>query len=388
MHQRVSILMFSMSPYTEWVIDKKANRNFHILRALCNDARVDKVISVDFLPHTFRRAVRQRLELRRLRGIGTPMYGGLTNSCRRIDEKLYVYSTIDAVLSTGRFHSGIRKLLECVAIRTPLVIWSYTPLFTEYYESTKADVLVFDAVDNWAEHPSYGSFRNRILSNYQKISSLADVVFTVTQHLAETLFKASRHAEWIPNGVDVDQYSQKLLEPDDLYSIPHPRIGYVGVIQRRVDFTLVRQLADAFPRAHFVFVGPVWPDADIKFVKGLSHVHFLGPKPYDSLPAYLQHMDVGIIPHASGEFVKSMNPMKLYEYLAAGIPVVTTPVSGTELFPGLLHTADNPADFERAITLAMNEKSESQATHRRDAVAPHSWTSRADTMLRRIVQQI
>lgn len=384
----ISIIMFSMSPYTEWAISKKANRNYHIMRGLEHDPRVSSLITVDFLPHTLKRAVREYVDARKLRAFGPQVWRSATSSCYKVSEKLSVLSTVSPVFSQRLFRAEIRSLVRRLSLHQPTVVWSYTPLYTSYFDALPSALRVFDAVDNWAEHPAYASMQERLRENYEIISKTADLIFAVTPYVVEKLFSRSAHAEWVPNGVDVDFYARPQAEPDDLMRIPHPRIGYSGVIQSRIDFTLLQELVSLSPDMHFVFVGPVWPDAKVGELKRSKNVHFLGSKPFDMLPAYLQGFDVGIIPHAHGEFVKSMNPMKLYEYLAAGLPVVMTPVPGAEPFQEVVHIANDATAFGRAVQSALQEHESSDRERRMQSVQQHTWASRVNTMLSRVYSRL
>ncbi len=372
-----------MSPYTEWAIEKKANRNYHVLSQLIKNESIDRVMTIDFLPHTFRRAAKIWIEQHRRENGGEVIYRDATSLCKKVSEKLFVYSTCDPVLSPNRMNKKIRKLADMLHFRNR-VTWSFTPLYADYFGELEEELTVFDTVDNWATHPVYKGFRSRILKNYRYIAANVDRIFTVTQHLKDDLFSNVHGAHYIPNGVDVEHFGSAQPEPTDMAAYRHPRIGYIGVMQSRVDFRLIRDVSARLPNTEWIFVGPVWPDADVRQVQGQSNIHFLGSKPYQQLPAYIQHIDVGIIPHVTDEFVKSMNPLKMYEYLACGKPVVSTPVSGVEMFSGDISVARSADEFAQKIQDTLRTTTPQDAARRKSAVAPHSWERRVSQMLQAI----
>lgn len=380
MEKKISIIMFSMSPYSEWAIEKKANRNYHVLQGLLKDPRIDKILTIDFLPHTFKRSVKNWLRLLSSRPPGTVVERTTTSICSKVSDKLYVYSTVDPLLSQDRMHARINHLAKILGL-APALLWSFTPLYTRYFTKVTAVKRIFDAVDDWSEHPAYAQIKSVLKDNYQILASSADTIFTVTEHIANTLFSGNSKAVCVPNGVDTTFFSTPQAAPADLASLPGKRIGYIGVLQSRIDFNLIAESARTFPDASFPLIGPVWPDADTRPVRGIPNVYFLGKKHYDELPAYAQHLDVGIIPHITSAFVHSMNPLKMFEYLAAGKPVVTTPVSGAEMFAEFVTVAHTPKEFTDGLRTALSQGGRQAAAQRMAAVAPHSWKARVSTML-------
>ncbi|MFC1687730.1 glycosyltransferase [Patescibacteria group bacterium] len=383
MKEKISVVMFSMSPYSEWVIEKKANRNYHVLKQLEKDDRIEKIISVDFLPHTIKRALtsfyKEQIKLK----VGKTVRSDASTRVRKINEKTYVYETVDSVLSTEMLSRKLSEVLDQLKFNNR-VVWSFIPTFIGYYGNVSESVSVFDTVDNWAEHPTYKKIRKRLNRNYEYINENVDVIFTVTEHLLHSLYPHHKNAYYIPNGVDVHHFQDEYDEPKDMQSIPHPRFGYGGVIQNRVDFNMIKHAASTYPEYQFVFVGPVWPDAGDHVVKGMKNVHFLGKKGYDEWPAYLQNFDVGIIPHTIDKFVKSMNPLKMYEYLACGKSVVTTPVSGLSMFKDVVNVAKSGDEFTSILPQALDQNTLELKQKRIEAVRSHSWENRVQMMLKSI----
>ena len=158
----------------------------------------------------------------------------------------------------------------------------------------------------------------------------------------------------------------------------------MGVIQERVDFSLIATLARQRAGMHFLIVGPVWKGAGLTPIGGLKNVHVLGAVPYREIPGILHACDVGIVPHKRDALVASMNPLKIYEFLAAGLPVITTSADDFQALRRGVSVAEDAGAFLRAL-----DASCATAPHRdelRALVADMSWKKRF-TLMWDIVQQ-
>ncbi len=379
--------MFNMSSFQEWE-NGVVNRNFHILKNLLDRPEIGKILAIDYLPFNLRRGFKSYLESQAFGARGKVIYRDFTNRLIRADQsalgrhinKLFIYSTIDSVVSESLAMRSIKRMMRKLDIDQPL-IWSYLPLFVRPFQDITARLKIFDAVDDWRSHSAYENQRDRLEQNYRLISQRADLIFTVAKDL-KLLFDDQPKVHWIPNGVDFDRWQGQFDFPDDLKDKTPPIIGYAGVIQNRIDIKLIKDIAELNPEKSFVFVGMIWPEINKGEFARNKNVYFLGQKPYGDLPRYLTHFHVGIIPHKVDPFTKSMNPLKLYEYLACGLPVVSTPVAGMDMFPDLIRIASDSEYFSQQINEALGEEAEPLRIKRREAVKPHSWPARVGEMLR------
>lgn len=187
----------------------------------------------------------------------------------------------------------------------------------------------------------------------------ADLMFTGGVTLFE--FKKGKHSRIypFPSGVDVPHFRQARNiqeDPADQQSIPHPRLGYAGVIDERFDIELIREAASLRPDWHFVLIGPV-VKVDPAALPQADNIHYLGGKAYQDLPSYMAGWDAAILPFARNESTRFISPTKTPEYLAAGRPVVSTSITDV-IRPyqhlRLVHIADEPESFVNAIEKAMN----------------------------------
>lgn len=387
------LIIFNMSSFQEWE-SGIVNRNFHVLKNLITRPEIGRILAIDYLPFSLKRGLKSYLESQAFGVKGRVIYRDFTNRLVQVDasrlgrhrDKLYAFSTIDSVVSEGLAMRSIVRAVHKIKLERSM-LWSYLPLYTKPFELFKDRLTIFDAVDDWRNHSSYQSQRQKLEHNYTIISEKADCIFTVADDL-RLLFGGKKNVHWIPNGVDYERWQGQANFPDDLVGIPAPIIGYAGVIQHRIDLKLLQQIAEKNPNKSFVFVGIVWPDVDQSKLQKLPNVYFLGQKPYNELPRYITHFHIGIIPHKVDPFTKSMNPLKLYEYLACGLPVVSTPVAGLEMFPGMVRIASDSDYFSQQIDEALATDSQEQRLMRKAAVKPHTWTARVDNMLSVIKSQI
>lgn len=210
--------------------------------------------------------------------------------------------------------------------RDELVIWYYTPMALDVSEGLAADLVVYDCMDELSafQNPPAG-----LIEREDRLFDLADVVFTG----GPSLHAAKRHrhprVHAFPSSIDVTHFGSarsQTTDPTDQAGIAHPRIGYFGVIDERLDGELVAQAAAECPEIHFVMLGPVVKIDPAALPQG-PNLHWLGPKSYVNLPAYLGHWDAGWMPFALNEATRFISPTKTPEFLAAGLRVTSTAVA-------------------------------------------------------------
>lgn len=232
------------------------------------------------------------------------------------------------------------------------ILFLQNPMAIGVAQHVKAKKLVFDAIDNWLVHPQMRQIHNVIEQNYKYVDEHADLIITVSESLLQ-VFKSNIKKFWVSNGVDIEYFS-KAIKKD--ISCERIKIGYVGKIQERVDFNLVEKCLIQFPSIDFIFVGPILAQKQdvTKLQKKYHNIFFTGDVHYSSLPKHMQKFDLAIIPHTIDEFTASMNPLKLYEYLAAGKPVITTKVAGVENISNYVYVVNDENDFLRNISNVVN----------------------------------
>lgn len=388
--QPKDVVFLSMSTFREWQ-DGIVNRSRHVLHELQRQGAVGRILCVDFPPRTMKGVARRFFRDRNIGG--RRVAGGLGWTLKVVNNDQIecgveevvggkmgevVVLTVHWMFKERQLRTIVRRCVEQLGFSGP-ILWSYNPLLSSFFAEDLFSKKVFDAVDDWRRHPAYLKDEMRLNAAYNAIGQDADVIFTVSKKLTGIFPSGKTH--WVHNGVDVAYFQKPQAEPEELRRIPHPRIGYVGVIQSRLDFSLVRRVAQALPDYHFVFCGWVWDEVkpDVAALSALPNVHFLGRKEYAVLPAYVQHFDVGIIPHKVDALTESMDPLKLYEYLACCKPVVATsvPLSVQNDFVMRAHDASSfGASLQRAVVTAR-----AYTCDAKNLAREHGWTSRVAGML-------
>lgn len=231
------------------------------------------------------------------------------------------------------------------------VDWYYSPMALGFSRHLRPIATIYDCMD---ELSAFLGAPRALQARERELFERADLVFTGGQSLYEA--KRDRHPAVIafPSSIDVEHFGRARAaqdDPADLAALAHPRIGYFGVIDERIDLDLIAGIADARPDWQIVMVGPVVkisPDS----LPRRANIHYLGSKPYDALPDYIAGWDVAIMPFARNEATRFISPTKTPEYLAAGRPVVSTAIADV-VRPygerGLVSIADTPAQFVAAI---------------------------------------
>jgi len=248
------------------------------------------------------------------------------------------------------------------------------PRFVPLIEQVKADKIILRLTDNVAEFEHSPKVINQLI---KKGIKQADQVIVTSKPLIEIMQEkyAATNVSYIPNGVDYSHFATESssIQPDDLKNIPKPRVTYIGAIENWFDCDLLAEVSHAMPEVSFIIIGPV--RTDISKVENLPNVHFFGPKPYRELPNYLHHSDVGAIFFKRIPLIESVSPIKLYEYMAAGLPVVS--IEWNELkslnSPALL--ASGKDEFISALNKALTE-TKNEWVYNKAYAKNNSWKER------------
>ena len=283
---------------------------------------------------------------------------------------------INARILGRQINAALRRLP-----RQPTQLWLFTPDIPEVIERLNSERVVYYCVDDFA---AFSGFNQKLLERLERQTMAAsDVVITTSPRLHEPRRLQHPSVHLVPHGVDFAHFAsaQHLpveAVPCDLKAIPGPIFGFMGLISDYVDLGLIAQAARRRPEWSFVFLGDV--RCDTNAVDGLSNVHLLGGRPYEQLPAYCRGIDVGLIPFKMNRLVRSVNPIKLREYLAAGLPVVSAPLQTVLDYAPAVLTAETLAEFIPACEQALQLAAGTDAHNRQEMVMAESWQSRVDRL--------
>jgi glycosyltransferase involved in cell wall biosynthesis len=256
----------------------------------------------------------------------------------------------------------------------------------DYLKHCRDKFLIYDAMDDWAAFSD--SIDSRLIDNENALVERADLVLAVSRKLYDRHRKLNKNTRLIPNGVDTDYFCKALeyvkRETDILHTYRGRKVvGYVGGIHDWVDVDLIVETATLLPDTVFVLIGPALKTLQPKF-SGVENIIYLGPKPYSELIPLVSYFHVGIIPFKLNLLNESTNPIKLYEYLGAGLPVVSTgmPEVVSLAADGVVYIADEPASFAERIKEAIAASDDLRFVDERRRIAEvNSWASRAELLL-------
>jgi glycosyltransferase involved in cell wall biosynthesis len=244
------------------------------------------------------------------------------------------------------------------AVRSPTRIgWYYTPMALTVTDKIDFDVCLYDNMD---ELSTFAGAPAELMALEQALFARADIVFTGGQSLYEAKCKRHRNIHPFPSSIDASHFAKVRMgaewEPDDQSGIAGPRVGFFGVIDERMNVDLVAALAALRPSWQFVMIGPV-AKIDPASLPRRPNIHWLGPKSYDELPNYLAGWNVGFMPFALNAATRYISPTKTLEFLAAGIPLVSTSIADV-IRPygqlGLVEIADDPVGFAEKIDVLLS----------------------------------
>lgn len=256
------------------------------------------------------------------------------------------------------------------------IFWYYTPMALTYSKEFSPAIIIYDCMD---ELSKFAGAPKGLLRNEKILFSEADIVFTGGRSLYEHKKKKHRNIFCFPSSIDAEHFGKAKYitgEPVDQKNIASPKIGFIGVIDERLNISLLDEVSETRPEWNWIIIGPVVKIDPAKLPRR-ENIHYLGSKKYNELPAYLCGWDVATILFAKNDATKFISPTKTPEYLAAGKPVVSTSIKDVAYPYGkleLVHIADTPREFISAIEAAMRQNEDKGWKTKTEAfLATNSW---------------
>jgi glycosyltransferase involved in cell wall biosynthesis len=327
-----------------------------------------------------------------------------------------VYDLKRVVQKVRAFSAGHKKVTDSINVFTPLVIpfhgnsvarwvnrkvlrwsllkacrrlgftnpitWVFIPASAEVAGTLNERMLVYHCVDEYSEFS--GTDKNALLALERHLIEKSNCVIVCSDRLLESKRKFNDQTYLVTHGVDVEHFRRacdpNTAIPDEMKALRKPVVGFFGLIADWVDLALIRFLADSRPEWNFVLLGKV--TTNTKIVDGVSNVHLLGSKPYQQLPAYAKGFDVAILPFAVNELTLNSNPLKLREYLAAGLPVVSTAIPEAEKLRGALRVGHNNTEFLEHLEAIIRSGKTGPQIEISQAMDSESWDSKVEELSR------
>jgi glycosyltransferase involved in cell wall biosynthesis len=269
--------------------------------------------------------------------------------------------------------------------------WYYTPMALPFSDHLQPKIVVYDCMD---ELSAFKFAPPALTENERLLMQKADVVFTGGYSIYEAKKDKHHNIYPFPSSIDKDHFVTARTiktEPSDQASIPHPRFGFFGVLDERFDIDLIEQAALARPEWQFVLIGPV-VKIDPASLPRLANIHYLGGKSYQELPQYLAGWDVAVIPFAMNESTRYISPTKTPEYLAAGKPVISTPIRDVVSPYGenkLVHIASSAEEFVKYGEAILKRKQRKTWLTKVDSfLAGNSWDRTWSQMAKHIENKL
>lgn len=260
-------------------------------------------------------------------------------------------------------------------IRKPIFVSTW-PSAVDFLKSISGGTKIYCCVDDWLHLPRLNA------SDWHKMER--DLLDTSDAFIAtsRSLMKKARPDQpslYLPHGVDFEHYrgSRANAKPaPSIQNVNRPIAGYFGLIRSWVDLKCIESLSSSFPDVSFVLIGK--SEVDLKSVTSRPNVHYLGWVPYSELPAYARHFDIGLMPYVISPLTQAVNPLKLYEYYALGLPVLATRLPELEYVPGPLELARNESEFHSGLQRIL-ERGPARCREEALAIArDNTWRSRAE----------
>ena len=356
---------------SNWFYDPTSKH--HVMRVLSHR---NQVIWVNY--HGSRRPAATAADLTSVIG----KLGQFVRGPRRVAENIVVVTPAIIPLPGIAAAEQVNRALMTRQIRTvlgglperPVQVGSFAPDGGAMRGAFGEELFVYYCVDEFSEFAGYDG--EAIRRAEQQTLDGADLVVTTSVALFESKRQSNRNTFLVPHGVDFDHFasSDAAVIPDELADLDGTVLGFFGMISEWVDRDLLAAVARARPDWTLVLIGEV--KTDVSAITGLKNVRLLGRRPYSALPGYCRRFDAGMIPFRMNALTRAVNPIKLREYLAAGMPVAATPLPELKRFASMIELGATPTGFVAACERALSTNDELSRWRRRAAMSGESWEAR------------
>jgi glycosyltransferase involved in cell wall biosynthesis len=303
--------------------------------------------------------------------------------------------------STYRLPKAVNSAITARALRRlargmpqPVVLWIYDPGAAGMAGRCGEVFALYDCVDDYTEQTITRRKREMVASCDRLAARRSRLIFATSTEMYERHRRLNPGTHLVPNAGDYEHFAaavDRASAAPEVCDLPRPVLGFAGnFLSSKVDFNLLEHLARALPRATLLLVGPAAPDtaSALDRLNRLPNVRWLGPRPYSELPRYVSVFDVGLIPYVSNAYTRSCFPLKLYEYLAAGKPVVA---SGLPELAGMepdVVLADEVTDFVAEVQKAVERDTEAHRSRRIELASRNSWEAKTERLLELVRREL
>jgi glycosyltransferase involved in cell wall biosynthesis len=378
--------------FAEWDNPYKTNQH-HIMQRL---SEKNKVLFIESLG--LRRPTLQKKDMSRIIKRLIKFAAGV----RKVTDGLFIVSPLVIPFHKYWFIRQINRALLSWQLDSAIkkyrfdkpIIWSYIPNAIEFLGKWNEKLVVYHCVDEISANPLIPG--DVIKQMERDFIRKADAVFVTAKPLFEEKIKFSDKVYYMPNVADYGHFSGAVKEdtaiPEELAQVVAPRLGFIGALSAyKLDMELLAYIAERHPIWSIVLIGETGEGeqrADLSRFEKLKNIHILGGRPYKSLPGYIKGFNVCLLPNCINDYTRNMFPMKFFEYLASGKPVVSTMLEALGDFKGLGYFSLNHEEFEKNIESALIENDPVLRAERVKAARKFTWEIRIEEMSAIICREI
>lgn len=320
--------------------------------------------------------------------------GGIFRGAQPVRDNLWVYTPVVLPLPHSRIAASLNRWILRAALAgqrrklqmREFQLWTFLPTTDDYIGLLGESVSVYYCVDEWSKFSYLDGAKVAIAE--QHLCTRCDIVFATAQSLVDAKIAWNPETHLARHGVDHEKFAQALGErnsvPSDLIGLPKPIVGFYGTLQDWVDLNLIAYIAERHPEWSVALIGK--PMINLSILQKYPNVHLLGRKSHEELPKYCRGFDVGIIPYLLHERILHVNPIKLREFLSAGLPVVSVDLPEVRPFSQHCYLAADYPDFVRGIEQALRTDSAQLRKQRSDAMREETWERKVAGVAQEVIR--
>jgi len=306
----------------------------------------------------------------------------------RLHPRVYQPSWLADRLRNARIDRAARHVNRLGCTKTVLYTWR--PEHIQWVDRLKPDATCYHIADEY----SFSAVEHPIPALERDMIERADDVFIHSPGLMEKKGRINPNTMFVTNGVDYERFADPCPEPRELRSIPHPRVGYVGRMKTQIDWDVLGRLAEELPDVSLVLVGPVGYLGDdagaMRQLASRANVYVIGAQPAHAVPAFMQHLDAGLMPYRVNDYTKYIYPLKLHEFLASGTPVVCAPIRSLIDFRGVAIVADDRSAWAQSVSMALDplQREDDRVAARQSVAREFDWNRITEKIAERIIRRL
>ncbi|MGC1630659.1 MAG: glycosyltransferase [Gelidibacter sp.] len=301
-------------------------------------------------------------------------------------EMEFISSQLTILKPKVGYISDIAKVFETLEIKSAPIVWFYSAAFVEFIDLLKPRTVIYDCMDELSQ---FKGASNTIRNQEKTLLEQADIVFTGGKSLYEAKSKQALNVYCFPSSVDETHFkspNDDISIPSDIKNIAQPIVGYIGVIDERIDLELIASTAMQKPEISFVMIGPIAKIEEHDLPRA-ENIHYLGMKSYGELPHYLKVFKIAMMPFALNEATEYISPTKTLEYMAANKPIISTAIKDVVSdYSEAVTIIKNADEFYQAIDCILTYKTHNQNTYEK-ILKQTSWDATVSKMMTIIKQE-